>query len=760
MDSTRACFAAVFSSSLIALLAVGCSCGGPPDPGDAGVDAAPFDANPADASRERCGNGLVEGAEACDDGNTDPDDGCAADCTLECGDGLLSGAELCDTAIADGEAGACPTACDDMDTCTTDALDGAGCTTVCSHPPITAPADGDMCCPPGADSTTDSDCVATCGNGTLETAETCDTAIPAGTSGACPTMCEDVDPCTLDALADSGTCIAFCDFTPITTAADGDMCCPPGETRATDSDCAIACGDGVVSAGETCDTAIAAGAPGACPTACDDSMVCTTDALVNAGTCDALCTSMAITAPAGGDGCCPPGATFATDSDCTATCGDGVVSGGESCDTAIAAGMAGACPTTCSDMMACTSDVLTGAGTCAATCSFPAVTTAVDADGCCPPAETIATDSDCPIACGDGVVSAGETCDTGSPGSCPSACDDVDPCTTDALFGAGTCGAICTTSPVAVGAMDACCPSGETIATDPDCTAVCGDGVITAPETCDDGNTVDGDGCSATCVAERVAFRFTDLDLMDPHVFAAVPILGCTDVTNLSFLGTNGINPLLEENIRLDGDGDGLLDLSTVQTFAPFVQAAGTMSASELVFPDCTAPMSSTSCTLPMGAMRTMATATNSGGGAVCLDVLAGTARPYAPVIRVPTAPGGGTCYVASAGTVTFNLGGIPITLEDSQIAGEWFGTPATGIRDGLLRGFLSEATADATIIPAGLTGIATIDGQPLSSLLRGGTSNCSEPSPMMGDQDTRMGASGWYFYLNFDAARVPYTEL
>lgn len=30
----------------------------------------------------------------------------------------------------------------------------------------------------------------------------------------------------------------------------------------------------------------------------------------------------------------------------------------------------------------------------------------------------------------------------------------------------------------------------------------CGDGAVTAPETCDDGNTVSGDGCSATCVVE------------------------------------------------------------------------------------------------------------------------------------------------------------------------------------------------------------------------------------------------------------------
>ena len=34
------------------------------------------------------------------------------------------------------------------------------------------------------------------------------------------------------------------------------------------------------------------------------------------------------------------------------------------------------------------------------------------------------------------------------------------------------------------------------------CEAVCGDGVIECAEECDDGNTVDGDGCSSACALE------------------------------------------------------------------------------------------------------------------------------------------------------------------------------------------------------------------------------------------------------------------
>ena len=302
--------------------------------------------------------------------------------------------------------------------------------------------------------------------------------------------------------------------------------------------------------------------------------------------------------------------------------------------------------------------------------------------------------------------------------------------------------------------MDMCCPMGADLSTDPDCPAACGDGVVTAPETCDDGNTTAGDGCDAMCRAEPTAFRFTDLDIRDPHIFADIgAFFGCTDVTNGPF--GMGIN-----NLRQDGDGDGDLDLSIAHVFAPLVHAAGTSTPSYMAFPDCTAPMSSTMCTLPMSAARTPGTAMNQGGMTECLGILPGTARPYTPSTATPRAPSGGTCYSANAGTVTFDLGGILITLEDARIGGQWFGTPATEIRNGLIRGFLSEMQAGMTIIPPGTTGQPGIDGQPLSSLLRGGTGSCSEPAPAMGDKDTYMGMSGWYFYLNFSATRVPYTEL
>jgi cysteine-rich repeat protein len=81
-----------------------------------------------------CGDGVKEGDEECDDGNTADGDGCSAECTIEpppcCGDGVREGDEECD----DGNT-----------------ADGDGCSAQCTIEP--------------------SGC---CGNGVVEAGEACD----------------------------------------------------------------------------------------------------------------------------------------------------------------------------------------------------------------------------------------------------------------------------------------------------------------------------------------------------------------------------------------------------------------------------------------------------------------------------------------------------------------------------------------------------------------------------------------------------------
>jgi hypothetical protein len=186
-----------------------------------------------------------------------------------------------------------------------------------------------------------------CGDGRVDSGETCD--------GDCQASCDDSDPCTTDRITGSAAaCNVVCLNAAITTAVNGDHCCPRGANAATDNDCSTTCGDGVVTGGETCD--------GNCPTSCDDGISCTSDKMIGSSAqCTAACTHTSITAVAGGDGCCPRGSNANSDSDCAAVCGNGVKEPGESCD--------GDCPVSCDDGDSCTQDVLVGGHTCNASCT-------------------------------------------------------------------------------------------------------------------------------------------------------------------------------------------------------------------------------------------------------------------------------------------------------------------------------------------------------------------------------------------------------
>src|SRR5215510_11233386 len=91
----------------------------------------------------------------------------------------------------------------------------------------------------------------------------------------------------------------------------GDGCCPPGAIHAGDSDCPIACGDGVREGSEICDPGVAPPRPDACPRSCADNSNCTTDYTIGFG-CQTTCEHVPITAPLSGDGCCPKDANQTT----------------------------------------------------------------------------------------------------------------------------------------------------------------------------------------------------------------------------------------------------------------------------------------------------------------------------------------------------------------------------------------------------------------------------------------------------------------
>ncbi len=518
----------------------------------------------------------------------------------------------------------------------------------------------------------DSGCHFTCGNGTFDDSvgETCDTAITGGTAGMCPTACDDNDACTSDVLSGS-ECTTMCLSSVITAAQDGDGCCPAGANANSDNDCTAMCGNGVLETGELCDTGITAGA-GACPMVCNDGQSCTTDTLISASSCQAHCTATPITTAVNGDGCCPTGATSATDNDCSPVCGNGVVDAGETCDTAITTGAAGRCPTTCSDGVACTSDVLTNAGTCTAACTFPAITQPANNDGCC--------------------------------------------------------------------------PAGANANNDNNCSPMCGNGVREGTEQCDDGNQNNTDTCRNNCTSTIVptAFRFNTLALRDPHAFANV--FGCNDITD-SFFG-NAVNQQFANNLSMDADNDGDLDLSPTLVFRPLTQGGVATSPLEIHFASCTPPANMTMCSPGMDP-PIMLTATNQSSG-TCLSVLPNTTHPYTPAITQSSSP----CFVSTQTTVTVALGGVNIVLHDAKIAATYVGNPASQVTNGLLRGFVTEADANATIFPSNLQ---VVGGKPFSSILPGGAGNCRPAN--QSDKDVNNGVSGWWFYLNFTAPRTTWSD-
>lgn len=201
-----------------------------------------------------CGDGVVGGAEACDDGGESA--ACNADCTpAVCGDGIFnsSAGEQCD------DAGSASADCD---------LD---CTLPLCGDGVANAAAGEECDAAGESADCDVDCtLAVCGDGTVNAGalEECDEAglETANCDLDCTaTVCGDsTRNLAAGEVCDDGGASATCDAdcTPVycgdglANAAAGEACDAGGESADCDLDCTLpACGDGVFNqtAGEECE---------------------------------------------------------------------------------------------------------------------------------------------------------------------------------------------------------------------------------------------------------------------------------------------------------------------------------------------------------------------------------------------------------------------------------------------------------------------------------------------------------------------------
>ena len=173
-------------------------------------------------THHRCGDGMVDPAEGCDDGNNVSGDGCSASCTVEtlaaaCGNGVLENDEACDdgnTTSGDGCSTTCTAEsacgdhvvqageqCDDGNTAS-----GDGCSPTCQTEAATAcsllPQSGCSGATPACDVTPASDgttaCRAVTSQGTSNNHCLVDTACKAGYS------------CVYDSPIDVPWCARFC----------------------------------------------------------------------------------------------------------------------------------------------------------------------------------------------------------------------------------------------------------------------------------------------------------------------------------------------------------------------------------------------------------------------------------------------------------------------------------------------------------------------------------------------------------------------
>jgi fibro-slime domain-containing protein len=265
----------------------------------------------------KCGDGVVDPGEQCDNGaskNTGGYGACNPDCTLgpRCGDGVKNGSEQCDDGKNDGTYGTCnpnctlagycgdsilqapPETCDQGNANSATAYGPNLCTKSCTPAPY-------------------------CGDKKVDGqfGETCDDGVNSGKPGSCSSDCKSFIP-----LASCGNGVV-----------DTGEQCDDGANNGTlaskcDAHCRWKCGNGVKDQGEQCDDGKNTGAYGTCNPNCTLAGYCGDGIKNGPEKCDNGSADVP-PAKAYGPGICTTTCNFAP------YCGDGRVDSqfGEQCDT-------------------------------------------------------------------------------------------------------------------------------------------------------------------------------------------------------------------------------------------------------------------------------------------------------------------------------------------------------------------------------------------------------------------------------------------
>ena len=334
-------------------------------------------------------------------------------------------------------------------------------------------------------------------------ARTCDTAIPPGAPGACPPSdCDDRVACTTDVTSRRRLHRRVRSRRDLSPHRGGDGCCP-ARPRTPRRRLFRHCGERDVDPGETCDTEIAGGGPGACPTIadCADGDRCASDLLASAGTCAAICVHYPVVPserrPKGW--LLSPGRQPRPRHRLPSRLRkrhQGVAPEvTENCDVGILPPAPGSCPIACDDGNDGDNRIHHRQRLPGRLHRAP-IDAPVSGDGYCFPGASHSTDSDCPSVCGNGIIEPGEACEAQAVGDAELS-DELRaarlglPAREPGRNGADLLGALRDHHPndlLAKAVTDGCCPAGCTSLTDADCSPSCGDGVVqpAAGEICDE----------------------------------------------------------------------------------------------------------------------------------------------------------------------------------------------------------------------------------------------------------------------------------
>lgn len=230
---------------------------------------------------------------------------------------------------------------------------------------------------------------------------------------------------------------------------------------------------------------------------------------------------------------------------------------------------------------------------------------------------------------------------------------------------------------------------------------------------------------------QNIAIRVSQSELVDPHLFVNLLGLFCTDVTS-------DVNDEVQTSLTTDGDNDGFIDSNSLTQFSTDQPAYITSRnlTVDLIDANCADPLFSEACVVNQVVQQDIATDFNVA--ASCLQAYANTTGSYTPAVNSTLGP----CYSTAPINTVVTIAGVDVDFKGYQQASRYPGVLSLDL--GLTLGFISEADADTVIFP---DDTPVVGGETLSSLLPGGTGNCSSND----DRDffTDGVTLGWWFYFN-----------